>query len=413
MPLIKSGSESAFKKNVGNLMDEYKAGTSKHVTSPQQALAIAYSLKRRGKDNGGTVSPSPPLQITPQIANRFQRRLQNANSDDELTSIVNDAAKYGVDWSHMLNKATGGKVKGYDTGGTVDPVTAVVNALQAGSGQTSASGTAGSNPGMNQSTPTSASAAAVPPTSTSLLPATSGVTNSGATSAPTTSLTQASPATLLNSGIGSGGGWQPNNNTGLVNPQIGQQVGGTQTVLQPGTNAGVTQMNRGGVPGLAFGGMPQMPWFARNEARGLVHSGPIMSAVPGRTDRHPLDVPSGAYVLPADHVSSLGQGNTQAGMHILNRMFGTPGKMPMGGGAPKPPRPMGIPGDKGGARGDATGKPVPVIVAGGEYIIHPSIVARIGDGSVKRGHAILDKWVISNRKKHVATLKKLPGPAKA
>jgi hypothetical protein len=47
---------------------------------------------------------TPPLEITPQIAQRFQRRLENANTDDALRRLVNDASKYGVDWSHLLNK---------------------------------------------------------------------------------------------------------------------------------------------------------------------------------------------------------------------------------------------------------------------------------------------------------------------
>lgn len=45
----------------------------------------------------------PPLQITPKIAQGFRDRLKNADSDDDLRGIVSDAAKYGVDWSHMLH----------------------------------------------------------------------------------------------------------------------------------------------------------------------------------------------------------------------------------------------------------------------------------------------------------------------
>src|SRR4029077_1525557 len=39
--------------NIGTLMHEAKAGTSKHVKSRDQALAIAYSIKRRGRRAGG------------------------------------------------------------------------------------------------------------------------------------------------------------------------------------------------------------------------------------------------------------------------------------------------------------------------------------------------------------------------
>lgn len=174
----------------------------------------------------------------------------------------------------------------------------------------------------------------------------------------------------------------------------------------------------GGVAGFAFGGMSQTPWFVRNEARGMTHTGPISSIVPGRTDHHAMKVASGSYVLPADHVSSLGQGNTQAGMAILNHMFssgpygmGKAAQIRHGAGAPKPPHLARV--STGGARGEQSGQPVDVLTAGGEYVIPPHIVTAIGGGDIKRGHNILDHWVVSNRKKHVKTLKTLPGPAKS
>src|ERR1019366_4073347 len=52
-----------------------------------------------------------------------------------------------------------------------------------------------------------------------------------------------------------------------------------------------------------------------------VHIGPIHSAVAGRTDHIPLDVPSGSYVIPADIVSGLGEGNTMAGYEKLNQRY--------------------------------------------------------------------------------------------
>lgn len=162
------------------------------------------------------------------------------------------------------------------------------------------------------------------------------------------------------------------------------------------------------------------PYFVRNEARAMTHVGPIMSAVPGRTDNHAIKVPSSSYVLPADHVSSLGQGNTAAGMKILSRMFPGSSGGPYGAGGmgiahgmglPRPPHVA--PSDRGGARGAVPGTPVDIMAAGGEFVISPDDVARIGGGDVKRGHEILDRWVVANRKKHVKTLKKLPGPAKS
>src|SRR5438445_2709065 len=73
------------------------------------------------------------------------------------------------------------------------------------------------------------------------------------------------------------------------------------------------------------GGMikpPNPSWQVKNEARSMLHSGPITSAVPGRTDRHNVSVGSGSYVMPADAVSHLGQNNTKAGHAILGAMFG-------------------------------------------------------------------------------------------
>ncbi len=156
--------------------------------------------------------------------------------------------------------------------------------------------------------------------------------------------------------------------------------------------------------------------------RKLAHAGPINSVVPGRTDNHPLAVASGGYVLPADHVSSLGEGNTQAGMSILQHMFGNEGpygigknpKIKHGAGLPKPP------GLKTGMRrmradGGDVGEdnPVEIMAAGGEFVIPPHIVEEIGGGDIDKGHKILDKWVVSNRKNHVSTLRKLPGPAQS
>lgn len=148
----------------------------------------------------------------------------------------------------------------------------------------------------------------------------------------------------------------------------------------------------------------------------VVHAGPIASPVPGRTDNHGMAVAPGSYVLPADHVSSLGQGNTEAGMSVLGHMFGPDGpyglgKAPAirkGAGVPKPPS-LRTRADGGAVDDD----PVDIMAAGGEFVIPPEIVAQIGSGDVDRGHKILDAWIVGARRKHISTLKKLPGPAKS
>jgi len=123
------------------------------------------------------------------------------------------------------------------------------------------------------------------------------------------------------------------------------------------------------------------------EVSDKIHVGPIHSPVAGRTDHLPINVPSGSYVIPADIISAMGEGNTMAGFRVANKVFG----MQEASEAP----------------------PVEVIVAGGEYIITPENVAdRIGGGDIERGHRNLDDFVLRYREMTVQTLKKLPGPKK-
>jgi hypothetical protein len=155
----------------------------------------------------------------------------------------------------------------------------------------------------------------------------------------------------------------------------------------------------------AMGG--QTPWAVKSEARSMMHSGPIRSIVPGRTDKHNMNVGSGSYVVPADVVSHMGQNNSSAGMAKLGSMFGPMPKMAHGS-LPKAPS-IRMP----KAHGGAIGKPTPIIAAGGEYVIPPEIVAEIGGGDIDLGHKALDAWVLKVRKAHIKTLRKLPGPAKS
>lgn len=150
-----------------------------------------------------------------------------------------------------------------------------------------------------------------------------------------------------------------------------------------------------------------------------VHSGPINVAIPGRTDRLPVHVYSGSYVLPADIVSGLGEGNTLAGNDIVKRMIADGGfgqKWARNGGRQLFDR-YGLQGyyHGGHAHVPFSGDPkavVPVIVAGGEYIITPEEVMQIGEGDLNKGHAVLDAFVKSQRRLLIKTLGKLPGPAR-
>lgn len=155
----------------------------------------------------------------------------------------------------------------------------------------------------------------------------------------------------------------------------------------------------------------------RTTFQGFIHSD-----VPGRTDKHPMDVKSGSYVIPSDIVSGLGEGNTMAGTKALDSMFKSgPFKMKMpkiakGHTMPKfkkfrKPRSKKLFAE-GGQAGFGNETPVPIIAAGGEYVIPPEKVVEIGGGDVDHGHEVLDKWVVEQRKKLVNTLKKLPPPSK-
>lgn len=120
---------------------------------------------------------------------------------------------------------------------------------------------------------------------------------------------------------------------------------------------------------------------------GKVWVGPIPSNVCGRTDHLPVNVPSGAYVFPADIVSALGEGNTIAGFDAMNTFFGR--------------------------QKYAGGETTEVVVAGGEYVVTPETVAsRVGGGDLDAGHDILDQFVVKYRDKTIKTLKSLPGPKK-
>jgi len=141
-----------------------------------------------------------------------------------------------------------------------------------------------------------------------------------------------------------------------------------------------------------------------------LHTGPLHSSVAGRTDHLPSNVPNGSYVIPADIVSAMGEGNTMAGFKVAKRMFGSAkrhfGGLPYAGG-------NGPYGQSGGPYGMARGGAadgVPVAVAGGEHVLAPHEVAFAGMGDLDAGHRALDEFVLRQRAKTVKTLKGLPGP---
>lgn len=190
--------------------------------------------------------------------------------------------------------------------------------------------------------------------------------------------------------------------------------------------------------------------------------GLLRSNVPGRTDKLPINVPAGSYVIPADTVSALGQGNTEAGSTILSKMFN---RGPYGMSLPKRAGPstrmsrkssLKMPFAEGGSVLDARaegsrayraaqddrrwdtyqplmtrarmGRPVdamgsyradggevetmPVIAAGGEYVLSPEQVAALGAGDPDAGYKVLDKFVTDIRKQTIKELRGLKPPRK-
>jgi len=127
--------------------------------------------------------------------------------------------------------------------------------------------------------------------------------------------------------------------------------------------------------------------IARRYANGGVVVGPVVGATGGRADELPVEVPSGAFVIPADIVSGLGQGNTLAGMNRLQDTFGK-------------------------AKASGSSQAVPIKISDGEFVLSPEQVAQIGGGDMDRGHQILDQLVVKLRSQIVNHMAGLPPPSK-
>lgn len=138
--------------------------------------------------------------------------------------------------------------------------------------------------------------------------------------------------------------------------------------------------------------------IARKAGGGGVFSGYIHGTTGGRTDNKEINVPSGTYIVPADILSGLGQGNSHAGADALHKLF----RMgPYGSEESSITRK---------ADGGPVGAPVPIVAASGEMAIPPDKVTEIGGGDLDKGHSILDAMVKHVRKKTIKTLRKLPKP---
>lgn len=152
-------------------------------------------------------------------------------------------------------------------------------------------------------------------------------------------------------------------------------------------------------------------------AREHAFQGPLGSKGAGRDDKHKVAVKSGSYVVPADVVSILGEGNTLAGHAVLHLMFPS---VNVHGSAPTPPHGVKVAHKQeggeveppqGGAAEGPEGSDVPIIAAGGEHVLSPErIEAKFGNAD--EGHDKLDEFVKEIRKREIERLKKAPAPKK-
>lgn len=128
-------------------------------------------------------------------------------------------------------------------------------------------------------------------------------------------------------------------------------------------------------------------------------SGLLHSDVPGRTDRLPIVVSPDSYVLPADYVSGYGQGNTTGGAALLNQIF-------------EPHMRRGLMMMHGRKRGGMVlpNGDVPIVAAGGEYVVHPAVIYSMGNGDPRLGHRAMDNSVRRRRQALAKHLASLPGP---
>ena len=178
--------------------------------------------------------------------------------------------------------------------------------------------------------------------------------------------------------------------------------GGTETPLDFINNSAIYKQR------LAEQGMASGGYATGGHTVTEMHVGPIHSSVAGRTDHLPMIVPRSSYVIPADIISASGEGNTMAGFKHAKRVF--EGEPYAGTERPysAPPTPYGAELPHRASGGAESG--VPIVAAGGEYVISPEAVAKIGNGDMELGHAALDLFVKKMRNKTIKTLQKLPGP---
>lgn len=125
--------------------------------------------------------------------------------------------------------------------------------------------------------------------------------------------------------------------------------------------------------------------------------GYLKGGTPGRADSVSTMAEGGSYVVPADIVSGLGEGNSDAGAAIIAEMIARRAALARGGFV---------------SQSESAEPPTPVLLSHGEYVIPKDDVARFGAGDHEKGVQWLDKWVVDQRKSLIRRLRTLKPPVK-
>lgn len=207
---------------------------------------------------------------------------------------------------------------------------------------------------------------------------------------------------------------QPQQSAGMGTPtvSIGAAMGGP-----------IAHRMGGGMLGMGLS--EAEPWWTRSEARSAdtPMSGYLHGATAGRADNLKGTALSDSYILPAEEIAGLGEGNSLMGARVIQSMLGSgPHGIPQergvrGHGPPHPPsmnEPRQLEAKGGGVQhedGQATTK---VALSHGEFGLTPEQVRwKFGDGDLKRGHRVLDLFVQELRKRHIKELASLKPPVGA
>jgi hypothetical protein len=218
------------------------------------------------------------------------------------------------------------------------------------------------------------------------------------------------------------------NRIGLMHGNKATERGGLAATFGHGSHhavggspglGGLTHLQMGGLGGMSLGMMERAE---NREEVDMPHGGFLNSGVAGRTDRIPASVAADSFVIPAAEVSGLGQGNSLAGSRLWSMAlgvgpYGTRPAQAVRGPGPPPHHPPSLPGaarevESSYSRGGREPQKASVLLAGGEMVVEPPDVQRIGGGDMQEGHRLMRQAVKIVREHNIKRLKVLPMPKK-